>query len=258
MKLLVAELRKASTLRAVWVGLAVTLVGTVGVTLLNAQQIRSALAAGRGAQRAFTSPLETAFAIMPLGTVGAVVIGVVLFSSEYTTNSTDSGGSRQIITSLVATPQRVRLLAAKAITVVLFVLAMAAVTLPLAIGIAKAMIGDAAPETVGLTEAVSRCLGGTVYWVLSGLIGLAVTVMIRNGLVPLIVMIVNSSVVSVSLLLSKLTPLAQWLPDLAGRRLFGPNQIEGGLSAVPGGSVMAGWTLAFCAAAAVVFTRRDA
>ncbi|MGW6275864.1 hypothetical protein [Kribbella sp. NPDC055071] len=93
---------------------------------------------------------------------------------------------------------------------------------------------------------------------MSGLIGLAVTVMIRNGLVPLIVMIVNSSVVSVSLLLSKLTPLALWLPDMAGRRLFGPSQIGGGLGAVPGGFVMAGWALAFCAAAAVVFAPRDA
>ncbi|MGW6275865.1 hypothetical protein [Kribbella sp. NPDC055071] len=167
MKLLVAELRKAATLRAVRVGLGVTLVGTIGVTLLNAVQIRSALDAGRATQRGFTSPLETAFAIMPLATVGAVVIGVVLFSSEYTTNSTDAGGAinggRQIITSLVATPQRVRLLVAKAITVVLFVLAIAVVTLPLAIGIARAVIGDAASETVGLPEALSRCLGGTLY-----------------------------------------------------------------------------------------------
>lgn len=240
MNALRAELRKASTLPAVWAGLAVTLFGSLGITLLNA---------GRATGSAF----ETAYASMPLGTVGAVVIGVVAFSSEYTANNADAGGGRQIITTLTVTAGRVRVLVAKVITIILLVVASAAVTLPVTIAAARVVAG--APIDFGLT----RSLGGTLYWVLSGLLGFAVTVIIRNGVIPLIVLIANSSVVSVSLLLSKLTPLAHYLPDLAGRRLFGGvRTVEGGLDAVPGGLVMTGWAVLFCIAAGFVFARRDA
>ena len=92
-----------------------------------------------------------------------------------------------------------------------------------------------------------------------GLIAFAITVVTRSGIVPLIVLIVNSSLVSVSLLLTRLTPLAHWLPDLAGRRLFGGvSTVEGGLDAVPGGLVMSAWTLALLLVAGFVFARRDA
>ncbi len=238
-----AELRKASTLPAVWAGLAVTLFGSVAITMLNA---------GHATGSAF----DTAFASMPLGTVGAVVIGVVAFSSEYTANNADAGGGRQITTTLSVTPRRTQLLLAKVITIVLLIVGSAVVTLPVTVGIAHLLI-DSAGTPIG--DALGRSLGGTLYWTLSGLLGFAVTVMIRNGVIPLIVLIMNSSLVSVSLLLSKLTPLAHYLPDLAGRRLFGGvRTVEGGLSAVPGGLVMTGWAVVFCIAAGVVFARRDA
>ncbi|GAA3809854.1 hypothetical protein GCM10022226_32770 [Sphaerisporangium flaviroseum] len=254
-----AELRKTATLPAAWSGVAVALLGSAAITLLNAISIRAALAAGRPETRAFTSPFEAAFAAMPLGTIGAVVIGVTIFSSEYTANSTDAGGGRQITTALAASPRRVGLLAAKAATIVVFVAVIAAVTLPVSAGIARAVIGEAGTETVTLGEAVTRCLGGTLYWTLTGLIAFAITVLARSGIIPLIVLIVNSSLVSFSLLLTKLTPLAHWLPDMAGRRLFdGLSTVEGGLDAVPGALVMGGWTLGLLIVATVVFRRRDA
>ncbi|MFB6718664.1 hypothetical protein ACFCV3_00800 [Kribbella sp. NPDC056345] len=240
MNALRAELRKASTLPAVWAGLAVTLFGSVAITVLNAGH-------------ATGSSFDTAYASMPFGTVGAVVIGVVAFSSEYTANNADAGGGRQITTTLTVTAGRVRVLVAKGVTIVLLVVASAVVTLPVAIAVARVVTGS--PVDFMLT----RSLGGTLYWVLSALLGFAITVIIRNGVVPLIVLIVNSSLVSVSFLLSKLTPLAHYLPDLAGRRLFaGVRTVEGGLDAVPGGLVMTGWAVLFCIVAGFVFTRRDA
>ncbi|MFK4086453.1 hypothetical protein ACI2LF_20245 [Kribbella sp. NPDC020789] len=240
MNALRAELRKVSTLPAVWAGLALTLFGSIGITLLETS-------------RDSASAFSTAIGSMPVGTIGAVVVGVVAFSSEYTANNADAGGGRQIITTLTVTAGRVRLLIAKITTIVLLVVASAVVTLPTTIGIAWAVTGR--PLGFELTP----CVGGTVYWVLSGLLGFAITVMIRNGVVPLIVLIVNSSLVSVSYLLTKLTSLAFWLPDLAGRRLFGGvRTVDGGLDAVPGGLVMAGWAVLFCVAAGFVFTRRDA
>ncbi|MEU4218355.1 ABC transporter permease [Actinoplanes sp. NPDC026623] len=238
-----AEWRKIRTLPASWAGAAVALLGSLLITVLNAYAVH----ADPGAA-AFTAPLEVAFAAMPLGTVGATVIGVTVFSSEY-------AGERQITTSLAAVPDRVLTLAAKAIVVALSIAAIAAVTMPLTIGTARLMIG----ETVNVREAITRCLGAALYWILSGLIGLAITVFTRSGVVPLVVLVVNSSVVSFSLLLSKISPLGFWMPDMAGRRLFGGvPATEGGLGTVPGALVMAGWTVLLLAAATAAFHRRDA
>lgn len=255
----VTELHKAVTLPAVWVGAAVAVLGTAALTLLNAVGVRDTLVAGRPEDSGYGSAFDTAFASMPIGTVGAVVIGVVAMSSEFTANSPDAGGGRQIGTTLVAVPRRVGVLVAKAGAVVLLVLATAAVAIPASVTLAEAIIGDAATSTVPVDEAVRRCLGAALYWTLTALLALAVTVFTRSGVVPLLVLVVNSSLVSVSLLLTMLTPVAHWLPDMAGRRLFGDvDTVAGGLAAGPGALVMTGWALALLVVAGAVFSRRDA
>ncbi|MFD6096693.1 ABC transporter permease [Nocardiopsis flavescens] len=254
-----AELRKAATLPASGVAAAVALLGSSLVTVLNSVSARVALDAGRAEPGSLTSPFELGYAAVPLGTVGAVVLGVTVMSSEYTANSADAGGGRQITATLAASPHRLRLLLAKALTVVLAVAATAAVTIPVCVLIARLVVGDAAPETVGPQEMLHRFLGAALYWTLTGLIAFAVTVFTRSGIVPLVLLTVNSSLVSFSLLLTNVTPLAHWLPDMAGRRLFGGlATVEGGLDTVPGAIVMAVWTAGLLAVAAAVFARRDA
>jgi ABC-2 type transport system permease protein len=254
-----AELRKASTLPASWVAVAVTLFGSAGITVLNAVAARTALDSGARESGELFSAFETAYAAVPLGTVGAVVLGVVVMSSEYAANSTDAGGGRQVTATLAASPRRTGLLVAKALTVVLLVALTAAATIPACIGVARLVIGSGPPETVSLDDALVRSLGAALYWTLTGLIALGITTLARSGIVPLVVLIANSSVVSFSLLLTNVTPLAHWLPDLAGRRLFvGMPTVDGGLDAGPGALVMGAWTLALLAVAGVVFSRRDA
>lgn len=257
---LVAELHKAATLPAVWAGLAVALLGSLGITLLNAVTTRGAIASGRAHELvADTSPFETAYAAVPLGTVGAVVIGVVLMSSEYAATSADAGGGRQLTTTLTALPHRGTALAAKAVTIVALVAASAVVTIPACVALAQAILGDGGRETITCHEALLRSGGAALYWALTGLLAFAITVLARSGIVPLIVLIANSSLVSISLLFTNITPLAHWLPDMAGRRLFGGiDTVDGGLEAIPGALVMGAWTVALLAVAAVVFARRDA
>lgn len=257
--MLAAELRKTATLPAAWVAVAVTLLGSAGITVLNSVATRGALAAGAPDSRAFVSVFETSYAAVPLGTVGAVVIGVVAMSSEYTANSADAGSGRQITATLAASPRRIALLVAKALTVVVLVALTAAVSIPVSVGVARLIIGGGAPDVVTLDEAWVRSLGAALYWALTGLIALAITVLTRSGIVPLIVLVANSSLVSFSLLLTSITPLAHWLPDMAGRRLFGGlSTVEGGLAAGPGALVMTAWALALLAVSGVAFSRRDA
>lgn len=260
LRALTAELHKAATLPAVWAGIAVALLGSLGITLLNALTTRSAIAGGRAHELvADTSTFETAYAAVPLGTVGAVVIGVVLMSSEYVAASPEAGGGRQLTTTLSALPQRLTVLAAKAVTVAALVTATAAVTIPACVALARGILGDGGHETVTGQEALLRSGGAALYWALTGLIALAITALARSGIIPLVVLVTNSALVSISLLLTNITPLAHWLPDMAGRRLFGGiDTVDGGLDALPGGLVMGAWTVALLTVAGIVFARRDA
>ncbi|MEU4644650.1 hypothetical protein [Micromonospora sp. NPDC023814] len=255
-----SELRKTATLPASLVAIGVAVAGSVGITLLNASYARAALGGDPRFDGFETSPAETAFAAVPLGVVGAVILGVVAISSEYTANSSDAGGGRQITATLTATPRRLTLLAAKAVTVVVLIAITAAVTIATCIALAHLVIGTAVtPDDTG--ETIARALGAALYWALMGLLALAITVLIRSGIIPLIVLIANSSLVSVSFLLSQVTPLARFLPDLAGIRLFARESFaafDDALDPLTGGLVMAAWAFGLLAVSAVVFTRRDA
>ncbi len=255
-----SELRKAVTLPAGLVAIGVAVAGSLALTLLNASYARSALSGDPRFDGYDTSPVETAFAAAPIGLVGAVILGVVAISSEYTPNSPDAGGGRQITATLTATPQRLTVRAAKAATVVLLLAATAIVTIGACLALAYLVTGPGvAPEDAGQT--IARTLGAALYWALTGLIALAVTVLARNGVVPLVVLIANSSVVSVSFLLARVTPLARFLPDLAGMRLFARDTwvlFEDALDPLTGGLVMTAWALGLLAVSAVVFARRDA
>ena len=256
-----AELRKTATLRASAGAAAVAVLGSFAITVLNAVGVRDALRAGRPDLVGYTSPAEAVFSAVPLGTVGAVILGVIVISSEYTANSPDAGGGRQITATLAVSPRRLVLLAAKAAAVAIHVLALAAVTIPACLAVAHLIIGD--PFTGDdLGHALARAAGAALYWTLTGLMAVAITVLTRSGIIPLVVLIANSSLVSVSILLTHLTPLAYHLPDLAGMRLFVVDDREGlfaaALDPLTGGLVMAAWTLGFLALSAAVFHRRDA
>ncbi|PZG21290.1 ABC transporter permease [Micromonospora craterilacus] len=257
---LAAEVRKTATLPATFVALAVAVLGPIAITILNAFTVRNALRTGRVDLVADTSPVETAFAAIPLGTVGAVILGVVVISSEYTVNSTNAGGGRQLTATLTATPGRLRVLAAKATVVVLLVAVVATLTIPASLLLAGQIIGSGASTPVGADGVLSRSVGAGIYWALTALIALAVTVFTRSGIVPIVVLVVNSSLVSVSLLLSYLTSLAWYLPDLAGIRLFAGHltTFDNALAPLTGGLVMAAWAAGLLTVAGAVLVRRDA
>lgn len=259
---LLAELRKLATLPGIWIALAVTLLGTAAITALNAVMVRNAAIAGDTSSLADTSPFESGFAAMPfVGVIGAVVIGALAIGSEYTPDRAESGGARQIATSLSATPNRTLLFLAKAILVALLTLLTAVVTIPANYALAIAIIGGHGTEYVTLEDALTRSLGAADYWVCMALIAFAITALARSVLIPLAVLIANSSVVSISLILTNVTPLANWLPDMAGRSLFGfPPElvVPGGLDPGPGALVMAAWAVGLLGVAGVLFHRRDA
>jgi len=221
------ELLKLAGLPAVWVAAALGLLLPPLLVVLTGRTV--------------ADTTDSGFVELTVGVLGALVLGTVAAGSEY------RGG--QIATSLVCVPSRMRLLAAKAGALVLWVAVTAAVSAVVTLAVAGVLTGGTGPRIAGVV----------VYWVLDALLAYGITLLTRSGVLPLTVLIVNSTVVSVSFLLTKLTPLAAYLPDLAGAQMFiEPHDVVADLTPVTAGLVMGAWVAVLLGVAAYVFHRRDA
>lgn len=220
-----AELLKLAGLPSVWVAAVLGLAVPPLLVLLSAR----------------ADPADTGFVQLTVGVLGALVLGTVAAGSEYR--------SGQLATSLVCVPSRLRLLAAKTGAVVLTVAALASGSAVLTLAVAGALTPAAGPRIAGVV----------VYWVLDALLAYGITLLTRSGVLPLTLLIVNTTVVSVTYLLTKVTPLAVYLPDMAGSQMFiEPAEIVVDLAPVTAGLVMAAWVAALLGVAGYVFARRDA
>ncbi len=121
-------------------------------------------------------------------------------------------------------PSRLRLLTAKLLALVLVVLAQAVVVATAVLTLNEILHGDFTPPLEP-----ARIASALLYWVLLAVFSFAIALITRNGIVPLTVLIINSTFVSVSYLLTKVTDLAYYLPDIVGARMF----IRGGAFAQP-------------------------
>ncbi|MFI5564996.1 ABC transporter permease [Amycolatopsis japonica] len=228
------ELRKLTSLPSVWVAVAVGVLLPAALTFFNA--------------RAASGNVDVGFQELAFGVVGAIILGVVAVSSEYTTEGENAGGGRQITTSLTVVPSRRRLLITKLAAVITAVAALATVSSTITLTIVEAL---------GVSD-FGRLPGVVLYWVLTALLASGLTLVTRNGILPLTVLILNTSVVTVTYLLTKLTPLAAFFPDLAGFRMFIERvELPVRLSPLTGGLVMAAWVAALLTAGFLVFLGRD-
>ena len=87
---------------------------------------------------------------------------------------------------------------------------------------------------------------------------MALACLSRGALVPLTWCITTISLVSPSLLLSKVTDLAAWMPDAAVYSLISKDYIGPTLPAGEAWTALAAWTLAALTLTTVLWTRKDA
>lgn len=254
MRALTAELSKLFSLPSVWIALVTGLLVPTAVTALNAVSIRDAIA--RGSETAVG--IDYGYQELAFGVIGAILIGVVAISSEYFTEGGESGGGRQITTSLTAISSRLRFLLAKAASVAIVSALLAAAAAAATMAVTRIVLGEHAP--VPGSEDVPRLIGIVCYWALTALLAFGITILTRHGVVPLSILIVNTSVVTVTYLLTRITPLAYYLPDMAGIRMFIRDLADSTVEITPlvGGLVMTAWVAALFTVAAIVFCRRDA
>ena len=242
MSLLRAELSKLATLPFVWLAAGAGLVVPTGLAVITSFTT--------------TPGSDTGFSELAIGVPGAIMLGVAAIGSEYTAEGEEAASTRQITTTLTAVPSRVRLLRAKTAAVVIATMVVAIVAAVLVFATVHLLLGPDAPVLSG--DTVARAGGAVIYWVLMSLLGFGLTVVTRNGIVPMAVLVVNSSAVSITYLLAQRMPTANYLPDLAGMRMFTTVRTSLEISPLTGGLVMAGWVVALLIVAGAVFTRRDA
>ncbi|MFI9815170.1 ABC transporter permease [Saccharothrix variisporea] len=176
---------------------------------------------------------DAGFTAVPFGAIGVIVLGVLIATGD-------------TATGVLCVPRRGVLLGAK----VLVLAVLSAV-------LAGAALLAAVPFDA-LAELGWRAVGAVVYWVCSALIAFAVGSLSRSTVVPLVLFVVNSALVSVTYLLTKVTPLARFLPDVAGAQMFVRGYpAEHVLSPVAGGVTMVAWTAGLVVVAGLVFARRD-
>ncbi|MFC3747075.1 ABC transporter permease [Paenibacillus sp. GCM10012306] len=203
---------------------------------------------------------EVGYIGLALGVQGVIILGVIAVSSEYLTESSESGGGGQITTSLTAVSSRLHFLLAKAGAVTVVSILLCIVAIMTTVSATHLILGEYAPAYEW-----SRLIGAVCYWTFTALLALGITLLTKNGIIPLTVLMINSSLVSFSVLLYKVTKLAFYLPDRAGAEMFmftSDTLFTGSLfdrfhTPYTGGLIMFAWVVVIFIVAAIVFHRRD-
>ncbi|MEV6634728.1 hypothetical protein AB0M54_28670 [Actinoplanes sp. NPDC051470] len=244
MSLVRAELRKLLGLPTARVGLLLGVLLSPVVVLINAP----------AARRADLAHSDTGLVELGVGLIGPMILGVVIMSSELTSTGDEAPRARQLTATLIAGPRRMRLLLAKATALILVVAVQASVATAATTGLTQVLHGDRVP-----VPAFARLAAAVLYWVLLALLAYSITLIVRNGIVPLTFLIVNSTFVSVSYLLTKVTDAAAYLPDIVGAQMFlRESDFPVRIAPVTAGLVMSAWIAAFLVVGALLFRRRDA
>ncbi|AWP27652.1 ABC transporter permease [Paenibacillus sp. Cedars] len=241
-----AELSKLFSLPGIWLAFLIGAIAPAVIAALDSTAQKEEIIAGVS-----TRLSEVGYIGLALGVQGVIILGVLSVSSEYLTESSESGGGQQITTSLTVVSSRLHFLLAKAGAVTAGSILLSVVAMMTTLSATHLVLGEYTPAFEG-----SKLLGAICYWTFTALLAFGITVLTKNGTIPLAVLIINTSVVSFSFLLSKVTKLALYLPDRAGIDMF-MLMSDSFLTPFTGGLVMFAWVVVIFIAAAIVFHRRD-
>jgi ABC-2 type transport system permease protein len=241
-----AELSKLFSLPGIWLACLIGAFAPALFAALDSIAEKEEIIAGVS-----TRLSEVGYIGLGLGVQGAIILGVLAVSSEFLTESSESGGGQQITTSLTVVSSRFHFLLAKAGAVTVISILLCIVAIMTTVSVTNLILGEYAPAFEW-----SRLIGAVCYWTFTALLAFGITVLTKNGIIPLAVLIINSSVVSFSFLFNKVTKLAFYLPDRAGLDMF-MFMSDRFHTPFTGGLIMSAWVAVLFIVAAIVFHRRD-
>jgi len=179
----------------------------------------------------------------------ALLLGILGIAGEFRHHT--------ITQTLLATPDRGRVVAAKLVAYALAGIAVAALTLAVTIAVALPWMNAKGLSVSVLDGEVGHALAGTLLVAgLCGLVGVGVGALVRNQVAAVVGVLVWVVVVE-GLLLSLLNVpgLGKWLPSAAAAALTNPG--GGHLSRLAGGLLFAAYGLAFSVVGTRFEIRRD-
>jgi ABC-type transport system involved in multi-copper enzyme maturation permease subunit len=193
-------------------------------------------------------PEYQGFEMAGLGYVLVVILAAIWAGSEY-------GDGKQIRTTLLATPKRLRVFFAKAALLALLVAVIGFATMTGTIVITHTA-AESGINPLALTPAIWANIGGvTLAWTLTALIAFAVGTLARSTIVPLILIV--PLIIGVGDFLAGFWDGARYLPTTAGAAMYSDASTAFLLTPAVGGLVQAAWTVVLLIVAAIVFARRD-
>ena len=255
-RVLHAEVLKALSLKPVWLGSALALVLPLLVTWVASSGLVPDLRAGD--PYALEQLTDMPFMELSMaGVPGLVIMATAVFASEFQRGSQETGGTRQLATTLLVDPGRRSTLVAKILVVLLAGVLLLAGALALELSLLHHLLGEWASTRSDLTP--GRLAALAAWWGINALLAAALATLSRGATVPLVALVTASSLVSPSVLLSKVTDLAVYLPDAAAYSLF-IRQTRFGITPTPTAAVVTCgvWALAALVTTAVAWIRRDA
>ena len=213
-RILRAEVLKAATLRALALTVLLAPLAGVAFSMLDSGGVSKMLLTSSGGLAEGVTADTVGLSNMLLFGFVPVVVGVLLASGEY--------GGGQLVTSVLASPRRGRLLAAKALLAIFVNAVLGSVFAAVVLLAYQGRLGALSVYARGTFPEYAGRLGMSIaYWVLIGLIALAFTIVLRSQIVPMAVMVLLAFAGMALLLIS---PVFQYLPTIAGMQMFNPEQ----------------------------------
>jgi ABC-2 type transport system permease protein len=241
-----AEWLKLRSLRSTWI---IVLLGFVAVVALG---IANGVEFGEGPEStSMAERLETATAGAATLSPFVLIIGTLSFTTEFRYGTMSS--------TLIDSPVRSQVMAAKLLTYGIFAVVVGAVVTGVS-AVAALVVLEARDYSVPLMryDLFRPLVGGVLFLGLCAVVGAAVGVLVRQAAIAVAVVIAWPMVVESTLGALLPDSTAKFLPFDAGERLFSTSPASGDLlDAWVGGAVFATWTALLLAVAFAVFARHD-
>ena len=244
-----SEAMKLLSARSTWIIAIVAILGTWPMAWTNSASTADLPA---DSELLFSStpiaPEYQGFDMAGFGYVLVVILASLWAGSEY-------GDGKQIRTTLLATPKRLRVFCTKAAILALLIAIIAFATTTGTIIITHSA-GDSGIDPWALTPLIWANIGGvTLAWTLTALIAFAVGTMARTMVLPLILIV--PLVIGIGDFLAGFWDDAKYLPTNAGAAMYSDATAGLHLPPVLGGLVQVGWAALLLTVSAIAFSRRD-
>ena len=249
-----SEWTKARTVPSTLWTLVVAAVLGIGLGALISALAAHHYAKSSASTRLLWDPASISASGLAVAQLAIGVLGVLLISSEYSTGAIGS--------TLAAVPRRGRLLAGKAVVVLVLVFVFIEIIAFVAFFIGQALISGHAPTaTLGQPGVLRALIGGGMYGALIGLLGLALGTILRSAAGAISVLVAVLFVlpgIAAALPASVEHTVEKFWPTQAGQQVGAVVRTAHTLAPWAGFGVFCLFVAIVSAAAIVTMARRDA